>query len=150
MNKKNRCGVDFSDAAVPEKLFINFFWPNMAWNVFLYLSTIETKQITWTKLWTVSSRNSWGRRIHKQKETLKELWGRMYPMLIWNQFRDKSSVMLVGSCIPATSYQVLLSEIGNFVVLAIWLRRRVIMFGCKGHLHTNVANNEAEATEKCL
>ena len=27
MNKKNRCGVDFSDAAVPEKLFINFFWP---------------------------------------------------------------------------------------------------------------------------
>ena len=114
----------------------------MAWNVFLYLSTIETKQITWTKLWTVSSRNSWDRRIHKQ-ETLKELWGRMYPMLIWNQFRDKSSVMLVGSCNPATSYQVLLSEIWNFIVLVIWLRRRVIVFGCKGHLHTNVANNEA-------
>lgn len=33
--------------------------------------------------------------------------------------QGQSSVMLVGSCIPATSYQVLLSEIGNFVVLAI-------------------------------
>ena len=111
--------------------------------IFLYLSIIETKQITWTKLWMVSSRNSWGRRIHKQKETLKELGGGCIWWSNWNQFRDKSSVMLVGSCIPATSYQVLLSEIGNFVVLAIWFKRRVIMFECEGHLHTNVANKEA-------
>ena len=28
MDKKGWCGDDFSDAAVPEKLFINFFWPS--------------------------------------------------------------------------------------------------------------------------
>ena len=28
MDKKGWCGDNFSDAAVPEKLFINFFWPN--------------------------------------------------------------------------------------------------------------------------
>ena len=27
MDKKGWCGDDFIDAAVPEKLFINFFWP---------------------------------------------------------------------------------------------------------------------------
>ena len=31
MDKKVWCGDDFSDAAVPEKLFINFFWPK--WKV---------------------------------------------------------------------------------------------------------------------
>ena len=31
MDKKGWCGDDFSDAAVPEKLFINFFWPKDMW-----------------------------------------------------------------------------------------------------------------------
>ena len=47
MDKKGWCGDNFSDAAVPEKLFINFFWPNK------YVLSFDIVGPTGARLWKV-------------------------------------------------------------------------------------------------